>query len=754
MSLSSDILTLNSALNSFTYAESVIAENVANAQTPGYTAQVANLESIQDFGGVAVAGVSSTRNVYLYNQLYSQLALQGFSTAQLSALDQLSGIIPEVTNPAATDGLSAAINNLSTAWSALSAAPTSVAAQTAVVNDMQTLAGLFQTDSNLLHTLQQNLDTQVSQAVTQVNTLEGQILTLNKEIVALGGNQNAQTSTLMDQREQDAEQLASLTGGSVNYATNGAMIITFSGGTLVDGVTTYPLEAIPSRTQPGMISIGYVGTPNDSTPADVTADFTSGTLGGLYSGQASVASTIQSLNQMAFGIIQFSNEVNESAAGVNGTVNMLFDGEDAADISVNPDVSAIGGEDLALAGNGDPANAGNLAQVQAGLNSLNLYSEIETENPAGGGIENTMGVPVDPNATLASQLALGLWAVPNPAAGGGTMVINVGGNAVNVVWNTAMSLNQIVAEINANGGGAVYATLQTVPTGSTVEPSGVANGIQIAPGQFVHIYSNAPVSIYDASGNLAYALQLAAYASSTAPVNAVPVNGVNTVDPGQALNYAAPGAPDPGTVDNPLSLFTQPMTPPAGGTWTADVNGDTANEFTWTPSQSIDTILGDIPAPAGTTLYTGFFQAGSPATLANLHAQEAIFYAVANGDPSVAQPLTTFSIGDVTGNLSQVLNLGNAKNPLQTLTQLATTLSDTTAAAQSQKTQAGNLVSATEALQTQQSGVDVNAQLAQATVYQNAYDAAVRMQYILENMLNYLITQTGSPNASGPAGNS
>ncbi len=751
MSLSADILTLNSALSAFAYGQSVVSENIANAQTTGYTAQVLNLAALPDFGGVAVAGVGSTRDVYLYNQLYGQLALQGYSTAQLSALSQLAQIIPQISNPASVAGLQGAMNQLTTAWGTLASASaagataaTLSADQTAVVNSMVALAALFNSDSNQLYTLQQNLNTQLQGSISQVNSLEGQILSLNQQIVALGGNQSAQTSTLIDQREQDAQQLATLTGGSVAYDPNGALVVTNTFGTLVDATDTRPLEAIPSRTQPGLTDVGY--TEPGGNVQDVTSLFTSGTIGGLLAGRANVNAAVLAINQMASGVIQFSNEVNMSAAGPNGSVNTLFYGNNAANISVNPVVAAAGGQAYVIAGN-DPANPGNLAQAQAAMGTLNLYSEIETENPAGGGIENTPGTPINPNASIASQTLAGLWAVPSPVPGGGTMVINAGGNAINVTWTAAMTLNQVIAEINANSGGAVYATLQTVPPGSQV------GGINIPAGQYVHLYSSVPLSVYDASGNLAQAMRLTAYATSTAPVNSDPTTGVNTVDPNSALNAVGANAPAVGSVDNPLALFTQPLVPPAGTNWTADVNGNPAATFTWNPSQSINTILAAIPAPAGTTLYSGFLVASSPATQANLLAQQVVFNAVPNGDPTAAQPLTSFSITDITGNLTQVLNLGNAVNPKQTLGDLATALGQTLAAAQSQQTQADNLVTATEQLQTAQSGVDLNAQLAQAAVYQNAYDAAVRMQYVLESMLNYLITGMGSPaNSNQPVG--
>ncbi|HTB22761.1 MAG TPA: hypothetical protein VK914_08655 [bacterium] len=728
MSLNADITTLNSALQAFTYGQSIVAENIANVATPGYSAETLNLASLNDFAGVSVAGVGSTRNSFLFNQIYGQLAQQAFTSVQLNPLTQLADILP------ATNGLSASIQALAAAWTALAANPTSVVDQTNVLNAMQNMASLFNTDSNQLFNLQQNLDTQTLQAISQVNSLEDQILSLNKQIVDAGGQQSAQTSTLIDQREVDAQSLVALTGATVNYNTNGAMVVTFNGGTLVDGVQSYHLGALPSATTPGLTDIGYVSVPGSSSMADVTADITSGTIGGLYAAQLTVHQSLLTVNQMASGVIQYTNEVNESSAAPDGSYNALLYGTEASDISVNPALE--NNPNYILSGN-DPLNPGNLAAVQGAMTTVNMYSEIETFNPTPGtgGMELNQGTPIDPTATMLSQSAF--FANPAPTANG-EMKIVAGNNTADVIWTSNMTLNDIVAQINSKGGGAIFATLQTVPNGAT------AGGQPLNVGQFIHIYSNAPTSVYDVSGNLASVLQLGSVLVSSAPLNAVPTDGINQVNPNFALNYVAP---NPNVVDNPMSLYTQPVTPPGGGTVT--VNNDPATVFTWNATDSVNDLLNLIQgaAPANSTLFAGFNQPPlAPA-------QEVAIFSVLNGPSSIGNQLQSVSINDLTGNLTQVLNLDTDTNATQLFSQMTTNLANTTAALKAENTQANSLVSATQALQTAQSGVDENAQLAEAAIYENAYDAAVRMQYVLENMLNFLITQVGtSNNNSGPIG--
>ncbi|HXC64108.1 MAG TPA: hypothetical protein VNZ67_07100, partial [bacterium] len=153
MSLFNNIQSLGASMNVFTYGETVIGNNIANAAVPGYALQTLDISSLPPINqdglllgsGVQATGVANTRNVYLDNQLRLELGGLGYNNARLSGLQQIAALFPEVTNPAATTGLQGAISNLSAAWSALALAPGSIAAKTTVLGDLQTLSAMFNT---------------------------------------------------------------------------------------------------------------------------------------------------------------------------------------------------------------------------------------------------------------------------------------------------------------------------------------------------------------------------------------------------------------------------------------------------------------------------------------------------------------------------------------------------------------------------------------------------------------------------------
>jgi hypothetical protein len=278
----------------------------------------------------------------------------------------------------------------------------------------------------------------------------------------------------------------------------------------------------------------------------------------------------------------------------------------------------------------------------------------------------------------------------------------------------------------------------------------------------MRIFSDAPLTIADNGGNLGQALQLSSSLVSSTPINNGPVADLSTNQVNEAL-----------ALDNPinvLALGTEPVTPAAGGT--VEVDNNPNNIVTWTAGQSIDTILQNIQNAAGAggdPMAWGFNNPGDlpqSTELDNLGGPPLGPFVMA---PNGSDPLTSVSIQDLTGNLTQVLNLQSNTNATRLFSQLTTSISGNITAVSNEQLQAQTLVTATQNLQdaggtpvtTTVNGVttttapvnnvNLDQQEATAMQYEFAYDAAVRMQYVLEDMLNFLITGVGSSSSSSNA---
>ncbi|QSO50361.1 flagellar hook-associated protein FlgK [Alicyclobacillus curvatus] len=223
-----------SALQTAQQALSVISNNIANASTPGYTLETANISEATPFpplpssAAPIVAGqvgegstVSSvTRQVSLYyNTLVqqNQTNYNGQNTL-LNNLNEIQGVIGEPT----TTSIHSAIDTFFTSWQNLATTQAdSKAARQTVIQQAVNLSDTFSTVQNQLVSIVSGLDNSISDPnagqVAQVNQYASQLNDLNKQIVAIThGGQNP--NQLLDQRDTILNNLAKL--GNLSYTQN------------------------------------------------------------------------------------------------------------------------------------------------------------------------------------------------------------------------------------------------------------------------------------------------------------------------------------------------------------------------------------------------------------------------------------------------------------------------------------------------------------------------------------------------------
>lgn len=720
MSLMSNVSMLNNALRTFQYGMNVTSNNITNATTPGYSRQLLDLQtapivfdgSLGIGNGVDATGIQRVRDTFLDSRIKFEQSELGRSTAEQEALTELAAIFPEVASASATTGLKGAIDNVVAQWTALAAAPGSAAAQAAVSGALRSLADMLQTDARKTFDLQVRINDQVDQTLAQVNSLLDQIAGINKQLKALGGtlSSTGAPNALLDLREQAAEQLAQLIGADFRTTYDGMMNVSIGVGDLVTAGTARHLTAISSPTDPGRTDIGYSAAPGIAAQ-NVTSSITSGTLGGLLSVRdTEVEGARLDLNRIAYGIISRTNEINQTFTAGDGTSqHSLLLGTSAADIVLDP---IINSNPSYVGGTRDVNSPGDLAKIQAQLENFIQFSSMRTAPGF------TPGVPtaIDPTQPLSTQtFAWGLNAT-TPLAQGSFVISTTGNAASPILWDQTETLNQIIAKINANGSGAYYATFD-------------------ASKQQLIIVGQTPMTVYDTNANFLEVFGISSVVTSSAPINNYPVPGLNQVDPWSPMN----------NTQNTLNIFSSPVS--TGGTVLVD-----GNAVNWTAADDISgTINGAISGATAPPTRVGMFF--------NTVDQTVTVYRT--GDPfSANSGVLNFGLGnamqsvqivDQKGNLTQSLNLNTNTNANKILDEMITTVGSRVQSEGVLVQQAQALVDQTQALQDAQSKVDLNAELAQATLYQRSYEASVRMQFILDEMLNVLINHTGSSASGGTA---
>ncbi len=305
-SLSSILSNATQSLLAQEAALSVTNNNIANANTVGYSRETVSLQesaptlsgAISVGNGVTLTGIQSVHDELLDLRIQQQTSQQSSADAQVNALTQIQTLFPTTGT-----SLSSSLSGFFTSLSALSSNPTSTADRQTVLSSAQTLVNQFNSISAGLSGPSSSLNTTVSTDVTQINQLSAQAATLNQQITQQ--NATGQTSgTLQDQLGQVETQLATLTNLTVTHGTDGDSLSTGNGTPLVLGNQSYALQTSPGAG--GNLQV------LDSSGTNITSAITSGDLGGTIQVRDTDIPTLQtSLDTLAN---QFATAFNAAQA--------------------------------------------------------------------------------------------------------------------------------------------------------------------------------------------------------------------------------------------------------------------------------------------------------------------------------------------------------------------------------------------------------------------------------------------------------
>ncbi|MCC7305012.1 MAG: flagellar hook-associated protein FlgK [Alphaproteobacteria bacterium] len=265
---------------------SVIANNIANAGTPGYTRKILP-QSTQTIAGVAV-GVFAEKiirrvDLNLERDLWTQVstvASLDIRQSYLARIDKFHG------PPDKELSVAAEIGRLRDSFATLADSPEDSFRQAGVVNQALDTARKINDLSNLITTSRNDAQDEIQTTVDRINDLLEQIANANDEIkssIATGRT----SAGLEDQRDNAIKELSGLIEISFFQRGDGVLVIQTNEGVELAANTAKTLTFSPSRLSaltfyPDSAAGVYVGDPLDDPGAvDITARSPGGKLGGL-----------------------------------------------------------------------------------------------------------------------------------------------------------------------------------------------------------------------------------------------------------------------------------------------------------------------------------------------------------------------------------------------------------------------------------------------------------------------------------------
>lgn len=346
--MSASLSIANSGLANISAQFAVLSQNVANASTPAYAAEVGGQEDLNANG--PGLGVKTLPTVLVTDQalaasvLHANAAVSGLTTTQtaLQAIDSVLG------TPGQGTDVGSLLTNLQDAFSTLQNDPSDQAQQAAVVSSASTLANGINSLSTAYTQQRQAAQTDLGSAVTTLNTTLATINALSKQIiVATSGGQS--TADLNNQRNAAVQTLSGLLDVRTAAQPDGDLTIFTPTGLVIptDGSSFFQFTG--GGTEPGSYypDGGLSGITLNGT--DVTGQMQGGQIGADIALRDSILPTDQSeLDEFAAGLanrfaaqgLTLFTDGNGNVPSSGGTpVQSGYVGFSAA-IQVNPAVVA------------------------------------------------------------------------------------------------------------------------------------------------------------------------------------------------------------------------------------------------------------------------------------------------------------------------------------------------------------------------------------------------------------------------------
>jgi flagellar hook-associated protein 1 FlgK len=264
----SDIFNLGaSALNSLQRAISTTGNNIANANTDGYSRQEVEFASRTPnrIGGVTLGTgveVSSIRRAYdqfLTQDVQARTSSSGYYSLYATTAEQIDNLMAD---PATS--ISSAMDQFFASMEAVANSPTSQPERQVMLSEAQTLATRFNYVDARLSELAENMNEQMSVFVVDINQYTQDIAQLNQQIARLERTPGGSPNDLLDQRDQAVESLAKLVRVETRTQEDGSINVFMSSGHRLvsqSGAETLRLSAAVQPDGPVRV---YISAPGGS----------------------------------------------------------------------------------------------------------------------------------------------------------------------------------------------------------------------------------------------------------------------------------------------------------------------------------------------------------------------------------------------------------------------------------------------------------------------------------------------------------
>ncbi|NMO50203.1 flagellar hook-associated protein FlgK [Actinoplanes sp. TBRC 11911] len=335
---------INTALTSL-YAQrrglEVSGQNIANANTEGYTRQQITLEakgasrnpgvySTTDAvgAGVGVHSVERGRSVYLDERVRTEHANSAYLATQKTSYGAIEDVMAEPSDTA----IQARMHEMWDSWNDVANNWQDPSTRAALIERSNTVA----ISLNDAHTSLSNQFDQVHNGmdtyVNKVNSLATSIADMNQQIV-VAKQTGLEANELMDARDRQVMELSELAGASTSLKPNGSMNVFIGNAAVVSDFTARKVELTGPTTLDGISDTSKVmltwRNPDGAATPGGTMGAMLDTLNGI------IPDVAGKLDGVAQSLIKTVNDAVQTGFAADGSTNVtFFSGTGAKDVAV------------------------------------------------------------------------------------------------------------------------------------------------------------------------------------------------------------------------------------------------------------------------------------------------------------------------------------------------------------------------------------------------------------------------------------
>lgn len=296
----------------------VTGQNIANANTEGYSRQMVQLEAkvppavpgvVTPPGyGVGVADITRVKSEFYGNQLMKALNVQNYWESLGESLNGIEVIMQEPSE----ESINSSLGEFFDAWQELSVNPESHAARLSLREQAVSLSSVVRDIYSRLDEFRYDVQNELQANIKDINAISREITEMNEKIVYLEG-MGKKSNELLDERDLRLQELSELVDVRVLQRDNGSVEVIAGGRTLLHDDRHFELGLDMDEMK-------------ISNSLGAELQLQGGKLKGLQEAYNETFPRYQgALDELVYGLVNAVNEQHNEGSGLDGSSGDFFE---------------------------------------------------------------------------------------------------------------------------------------------------------------------------------------------------------------------------------------------------------------------------------------------------------------------------------------------------------------------------------------------------------------------------------------------